>query len=86
MRRRLGALSLLSVLGLAIWGCGPPQVVPMTPPGIVYQKPPASEEMGAMGEVQSRATVQPANTAPISPSPSGTAPASGPGEKLGPLK
>ncbi len=38
MRRRLGSLSILSILGLATWGCGPPQVIPMTPPGVTYKK------------------------------------------------
>ena len=86
MRRRLRLLSILSVLGLAIWGCGPPQVVPMTPPGMTYQRV-ATDVMEAQGEVQSRGSVQNSGSAPGGPArpaanPQGAAPA----EKLGPVK
>lgn len=62
MRGRAG---WLCVLGLATWGCGPPQVVPMLPPGYVAP-PAATPESGGMeaeGEVRSRGVMpQSANT------------------------
>lgn len=60
MRRRLG---ILSVLGLTVWGCGPPEIAPMTPPGVAF--PRATEEAAeALGETMSRGNVQATNVAP----------------------
>jgi hypothetical protein len=58
-RRRLGMLALL---GLSTWGCGPAEIVPMTPPGVPYHRV-VAEGMEAEGESKNRSGVRP-TTAP----------------------
>lgn len=74
MRRRIGCLS---VVGLAIWGCGPPQPVQMMPPGYV-PPPTAAEGMEAEGEVKGRGVVQPGASIKAEGRPSGDAKAAAP--------
>ena len=65
MRRRLGILGLLGGL---VAGCNPPDVAPMTPPGV--QLPTVQDEGSeALGENLSQGTVQPSNEAPGSRQP-----------------
>ena len=59
-RRRLGALAALS---LAIGGCGKPEIVPMTPPGVAFRKM-SSDTMEAEGEERSRGANRPVNVSP----------------------
>ncbi len=58
--RRLGYLSFF---GFVIAGCSPPEVAPMTPPGVAF---PRTQDEGAeaLGEKLSQGTVQPSNVAP----------------------
>ena len=56
-RRRLGMLALL---GLSAWGCGPADIVPMTPPGVAYRRP-TTEGMDAEGESKNRANIRPSS-------------------------
>ena len=48
----------LGVLGLTIAGCGPAEIVPMTPPGVAYRRV-LSEGMDAEGEQRNRAAIRP---------------------------
>ena len=53
-RRRFGMLALL---GLSAWGCGPAEMVPMTPPGVAY-RPATTDTMDAEGESKNRGAVR----------------------------
>ena len=68
--RRLGMLALL---GLSAWGCGPAEMVPMTPPGVLF-RPVSTDTMDAEGESKNRGTVR--NAA----APDGTQPTTKTGE------
>lgn len=51
-RRRFGMLALL---GLSAWGCGPAEMVPMTPPGVPYHRV-ITDTMDAEGESKNHGT------------------------------
>lgn len=55
-----GWKTAFALMGLGVWGCGPPEIVPVVMPG---SKPlvviPESEQAEALGEQQARGTVQP---------------------------
>jgi len=58
--RRLGYLSVVGFLAL---GCSPPEVAPMTPPGVAFPRV-QDEGSEALGEKLSQGTIQPSNVAP----------------------
>ena len=72
-RRNCGALGLLG-LGWMLGGCGPAEIVPMTPPGVPYQRV-VTDTMDAEGESKARGTIAPANVTPNGEKPT---PATGP--------
>ena len=51
-------LKALAILGLAAAGCGPPDIVPMSPPGIPYRRVMA-EGMEAEGEQRNKESIRP---------------------------
>ena len=55
MRSRKGRA--LAALGLAVAGCGPPEIVPMTPPGVPYRRI-AAEGMEAEGEQRNKGVIR----------------------------
>lgn len=61
-RRRWGTLA---ILGLSITGCGKPEIVPMTPPGVAYRKV-STDVMEAEGEERTRGASRPVNVSPDS--------------------
>lgn len=65
--RRLG---ILGVLGLATWGCGPPVIVPMTPPGVSLPRVVPADPAESLGESRSARAAAPA-TKSAPPSASG---------------
>ncbi len=79
-RRRFGMLALL---GLSTWGCGPAEMVPMTPPGVTF-RPASTDTMDAEGESKNRGSVRNAaapdgtkpsiktGETPVDPQPTGT--------------
>lgn len=61
-RRRLG---MLAALAMTIGGCGPAEIVPMTPPGIPLRKL-AAQGMESEGEERTRGANRPVNQTPES--------------------
>ena len=64
-RRRL---RVMAALAITIGGCGPAEIVPMTPPGIPLRKL-AAEGMESEGEERSRGASRPVNQTPEGPQP-----------------
>jgi hypothetical protein len=61
MKRR--RLRVMAALAITIGGCGPAEIVPMTPPGIPLRKM-AGEGMESEGEERSRGATRPVNQTP----------------------
>jgi hypothetical protein len=79
---RMRRLGYLSVVGFLALGCSPPEVAPMTPPGVTF---PRVQEEGAeaLGEKLSQGTIQPSNVAPGA-TPAENQPQPGPRQELPP--
>jgi FKBP-type peptidyl-prolyl cis-trans isomerase len=70
----------LGILGVAIWGCGPPQIVPTMPPGTEYHRATREGDEGeALGEAGAHGEIQAPTARPGGESAS-AAPPTKPGE------
>lgn len=59
----------LGLFGLGFIGCGPAEIVPMTPPGVAYKKV-VGEGMEAEGEQRNKGTIRPkSGPTDVAPSP-----------------
>ncbi len=66
MRFRTG---VLFAAGLTLWGCGPPEIVPMTPPGVSAPRVVnEDEEAQAIGERKAQGAIAPPTPPPASKS------------------
>lgn len=62
-----------SAATLAAWGCGPPEIIPVAPPGMAYEQvqPEVSEEDAAQALGESRTALTPRIMPPADPTPPG---------------